>query len=210
DVIVRQAGLAPNGDTILWIPSEGEFFDVQQNVNADDGSIYGGSANMLLKIGANWNLSSSLSYTKGRVNFKNSVIDTLVPMAHIPPIYGQTSLLYTKEKIRLEVVAKYNMKKPIDEYSVNKIANVDGVIEIDKGSTPDNAELGIAYTIDNQTIYEGTYAWATFNLYGAYAFNAKFSIDIAVENITDIHYRHFASGVSAPGRNFIVSFRGKF
>ncbi len=211
DVIVRQAGVTPNGDTRMWIPSEQDSFDVQQNFNANDGFIYGGSANVLLKIGTNWKLSSSLSYTKGRVNFKTVDIDTLVPMAHIPPVYGQTSLLYTKEKIRLEAVAKYNMKKPISEYSVNKITLSDGDFEIDKGGTSDNAELGIAYTDDNnQVIYEGTYGWATFNLYGSYAFNEKFSIDVAVENITDLHYRHFASGVSAPGRNFILTLRGKF
>lgn len=212
DVIVRQAGFTPEGDSTLFIPSEGEYFDVQQNFNAEDGFIYGGSANVLLKIGSNWRLSSSLSYTKGRVNFKNSVIDTLVPMAHIPPVYGQTSLLFTKEKIRLEAVAKYNLKKPIEEYSVNDISYSEqtGTIEIDKTGTSDNPELAIAYTVGNETIYEGTYGWATFNLYGSYAFNEKFSVDVAVENITDLHYRHFASGVSAPGRNFILTLRGKF
>lgn len=212
DVIVRQAGYAPNGDSTLWIPSEGEFFDVQQNFNAESGFIYGASANVLLQIKEKWKLTSGLSYTKGRVNFKNDVIDTLVAMAHIPPMYGQTSLSYTSKKIRLEAVAKYNTAKPIGEFAVNNITkNADtGTMEIDVEGTSDNPELAIAYKEGNEVIYEGTYAWTTFNLYGSFAFNDKFSIDLAVENITDIHYRHFGSGISAPGRNFILTLRGKF
>ncbi|MFK7807215.1 MAG: TonB-dependent receptor [Saprospiraceae bacterium] len=212
DVIVRQAGVTPTQETIMWIPSEEEFFDVQQNFNADNGFIYGGSGNVLLKLGKKWRLSSSLSYTKGRVQFENGVIDTLVPMAHIPPIYGQTSLGYEGKKFRFEAVAKYNAAKSIDEYSVNKISknSETGEMEIDRSGTPDNPELGIAYTVNNTPVYEGTYAWTTYNLYASYDFSQKFSIDLAVENVMDIHYRHFASGVSAPGRNFIFTLRGKF
>ena len=214
DVIVRQAGYLPNAnrDSLIYIPSEDEFFDVQQNFNADNGFIYGASANMLLKLGKNWKLKSSLSYTKGRVEYISGSIDTLVPMAHIPPVYGQTSLAYQTKKFRLEAVAKYNAKKSIDEYAVNKISygeNINSMV-IDLEGTPDNPELGIAYKDGNEVIYEGTYAWTTFNLYSSYNFNSKLSVDLAVENITDQHYRLFASGVSAPGRNFIVTLRGKF
>jgi len=32
----------------------------------------------------------------------------------------------------------------------------------------------------------------------------------SVENIFDAHYRQFASGVSAPGRNFLIGIRTTF
>ncbi len=211
DVIVRLAGTAPNGDSLIWVPAEEEYFDVQQNFNVDNGFIYGLSGNVLLKIGKQWRLSSSLSYTKGRIEYVRGAIDTLLPMAHIPPIYGQTALSFTHKKFKIEAVAKYNGKKPIEDYAVNNIIlQENGELDIDLDGTPDNPELGIAYKRGNEIIYEGTYAWTTYNLYGSYQFNRKFSIDLGLENITDQHYRLFASGVSAPGRNFIVTLRGTF
>ena len=134
-------------------------------------------------------------------------------MAHIPPMYGQTSLQYKTKKLRFELAAKYNAKKPIDEYAVNKIYFDESTGErvVDLDGTSDNPEMGIAYyNEDGDIVYEGTYAWATFNFYSSIQFNKRFSLDLALENIMDRHYRLFASGVSAPGRNFIVTLRGKF
>ena len=36
------------------------------------------------------------------------------------------------------------------------------------------------------------------------------NINFAIENIMDTHYRPFSSGVSAAGRNFLMTFRTKF
>jgi hemoglobin/transferrin/lactoferrin receptor protein len=36
------------------------------------------------------------------------------------------------------------------------------------------------------------------------------SLSFAVENILDHHYRTYSSGISAPGRNLIISLRGNF
>jgi len=33
---------------------------------------------------------------------------------------------------------------------------------------------------------------------------------LAAENLMDLHYLPFSSGISAPGRNFILTIRGKF
>jgi len=53
-------------------------------------------------------------------------------------------------------------------------------------------------------------AWYTLNLKTAYQLNKHFNIQLAMENIFDVHYRTFASGISAPGRNFIIALRGNF
>jgi hemoglobin/transferrin/lactoferrin receptor protein len=56
----------------------------------------------------------------------------------------------------------------------------------------------------------GMPSWATINFRAQYHINKYVGINFAVENIMDINYRHFASGVSAPGRNFIIAVRGHF
>jgi hemoglobin/transferrin/lactoferrin receptor protein len=53
-------------------------------------------------------------------------------------------------------------------------------------------------------------SWYTLNFKLAYFINEYISLNAGVENITDVLYRPFASGISAPGRNFIVTLRGNF
>ena len=47
----------------------------------------------------------------------------------------------------------------------------------------------------------GMPAWYTLNLKAGYAISEKLTLQAGIDNITDQHYRVFASGVSAPGRN---------
>ena len=63
---------------------------------------------------------------------------------------------------------------------------------------------------NNQTVCDGSLAWATYNFYSSFQLTPKFSINLAVENVLDLHYRKASSGLSAPGRNFILSLRGRF
>jgi hypothetical protein len=46
------------------------------------------------------------------------------------------------------------------------------------------------------------------NLRANYNINNQLSVQVACENITDQNYRMFASNISAPGRNFILTLRG--
>lgn len=57
---------------------------------------------------------------------------------------------------------------------------------------------------------EGMPAWWTLNLRLQYQLNKNLLIQGACENILDANYRVFASGISAPGRNFIVAVRANF
>jgi hemoglobin/transferrin/lactoferrin receptor protein len=57
---------------------------------------------------------------------------------------------------------------------------------------------------------EGSPAWYTLNVHGSYAFKRYLSLQLALENILDMNYRTFGSGVSAPGRNFMVGVQARF
>jgi len=43
-----------------------------------------------------------------------------------------------------------------------------------------------------------------------YVLTKTFSVNAGVENITDQRYRLYSSGISAPGRNYVLSFRADF
>jgi len=55
----------------------------------------------------------------------------------------------------------------------------------------------------------GMPAWIIGNLYAGYNWKSL-GISVGVDNILDTHYRTFASGINAPGRNFKVSLGYKF
>ena len=56
----------------------------------------------------------------------------------------------------------------------------------------------------------GMPAWQTLNLKLSYAFTEQLRLQIGAENLLNQHYRAFASGVSAPGWNWIVTLRAGF
>jgi hemoglobin/transferrin/lactoferrin receptor protein len=57
---------------------------------------------------------------------------------------------------------------------------------------------------------DGMPSWFTLNWRVNYVFTKNLSLQGGVKNITDRNYRYFASGFSAPGRNFIISIRANF
>ena len=177
DAIVRDFTTLNGVDSLLHY---GDYYTIQWNTNAGTAYIYGLSANLNLALGTNWNLKSSLNYIQGWNTFDKS------PLAHIPPIYGQTTLSHVRERFQFRFLARYNGWKRVEDF--------------DYAGT-DNLELA---TVD------GSPSWYTLNAYGTYHLDKNVFFTLAFENIMDVHYRPFSSGVSAPGRNVILSLRTTF
>ena len=219
DVIVRRDGKHPDGGNTIEIPTQGNF-DVQQNFNETFANVYGFSGNLGFKINDNWEFRTSINYTKGESQFVYTpkvgevgpVIDTLVPLSHIPPLYGRSSLLFKAGKFRVEGVVQFTGRKPIEDYAVASAKmSDDGQLILDREGTSDNPEY-TPFTLgpNGEINYIGSLAWTTYNIYSSYKFNDRISIDLAMENLTDLHYIPFSSGLSAAGRNYIITLRGKF
>jgi hemoglobin/transferrin/lactoferrin receptor protein len=73
-----------------------------------------------------------------------------------------------------------------------------------KDYNPDGEDNGQYATKD------GMPSWATLNLKVEYTVNKNLTFQGAVENMLDRNYRYFASGFSAPGRNFYFTMRTHF
>ncbi len=197
DAIVRNKFQLPDGDTLLLF--DGESAVVVANVNAAKADIKGYSINM------DFNLKDQLffkaSYNDIKGNYTSGTIDDEEisedkPLSHIPPSYGQVSLGYqwrSKKKewksFRTDFVMRYNGIKPVEEYDSSS-------------GNSDNMKQAIADY--------GTPAWKTFNIYASWRFSRVVGLNFSIENIADLHYRPFASGISAPGRNFIITLTGNF
>jgi len=151
------------------------------NVNAETGFVYGFTTNATVRLVDKLFWNGSINYTYGRANGENGQR----PLAHIPPVFGKTGINWTYEKFEISGVLRFNAKKAIEDF----------------GDSTDNPELATP---------EGSLAWKTFNLYMSYPYFEWLNFSVGVENILNEHYRQFSSGVSSPGRNLIISLKGKF
>jgi len=164
------------------IDYDGTLSRVTALTNQDEAYIYGGSGRFTARFDDHFSLSSSLTYTYGRVHTDS----TDAPLDHIPPLYGRTGLEFQMKRLRAEVYALYNGWKYLADCN---------------NSGEDNLQYATA---------DGMPHWATVNVRGSFAFTQNVALHLAVENITDANYRTYASGVSGPGRNLQLSLRATF
>jgi len=122
-------------------------------------------------------LNSTINYTVGRITSNDQ------PLAHIPPLFGRTSLVFEQPKWDLEAYAVYNAWKNIADYDQNGNDN------------------------DDEATEDGTPSWYTLNLRGSFQFNSRIALQAGIHNIMDIHYKTFSSGTSAMGRSLNVAFK---
>ncbi|AEA45182.1 TonB-dependent receptor plug domain-containing protein [Fluviicola taffensis] len=155
------------------------YVDVYSAKNANYGIVYGAEGSIKAQFLKHWVVTSSINYTQGRVYVEGDE----KPLDHIPPVYGKTSLQFTWKKLQTEFFTQYSGWKKLADYS-------------------DSGEDNLAYATA-----DGMPNWITYNLRIGYQFNSKLSAQVACENILDQNYRTFASNISAPGRNFIVTLR---
>ena len=174
DAFVIRPFLYNGQDSILF---DGTLSAVQAMQNASKATIYGFEGNLLAQFTKSLSLRSSLTYTYGHVNEED------VPLDHIPPMFGLTSLKLDMNRFTAEFYARYNAWKHIEDYSP---------------SGEDNEAYATA---------DGMPAWYTLNLKAGFQINRYVGIQAGIENILDQHYRNFASGISAPGRNIILALR---
>lgn len=177
NAFVIQPFLYNGQDSIVF---DGTLCAVQAIQNVDRANIYGFEGNLLAQLTQSLSLRSSLTYTSGHLKTED------VPLDHIPPMFGLTSLKLDLSKFTGEFYARYNAWKHIKDYS------------------PSGEDNEVYATVD------GMPSWFTLNLRAGYQFNRFISLQTGIENILDKHYRNFASGISAPGRNVYVTLRANF
>ncbi|WP_436516074.1 TonB-dependent receptor [Ekhidna sp. To15] len=157
---------------------DGETLEVFSKINAGDAEIYGGSLIVTAEVADNWAISKTISYTGG----KDLTNDE--PLRHTTPIFGKASVTHQQKKLRSEFYIEYNAARNRDDIPS---------AEIDRKP--------YLYTDS------GSPAWYTLNLKSSYQINEHFNVNAGIENIMDQHYRPYSSGISAPGRNFIIAIR---
>ena len=161
---------------------DGVMSKVTSTVNKGKAYIYGLEGGLTGNLNEHLSVVGTFNYTYGRI-----VTDTTdYPLDHIAPLFGKVSFNVKMKKIRGEFFVNYSAWKKMKDYNL---------------MGEDNEPYATAF---------GMPAWYTANIRLTYQFNKYVSLQAACENVFDHNYRQFASNISAPGRNFILTLRGSF
>jgi len=171
--------------TIIYNNEEVETF---ANNNLGDRYLLGASIDGYLSILEPLSLRGNLSIIDAAESKKYG------PLPSISPAFGRVFLLYQKTKWLTHLAFQFSAKKKVSDYS---LGGEDGLEETPLISeTPER--------------YAGTPAWNEVSFLSQYRLKENTLIRIALDNIFDIHYREFASGISAPGRNLKIGLNYSF
>lgn len=161
---------------------DGVLSRVLANQNKGEAYLFGFSSNYLVQVTDHLSWRASLSYTYGRI--KTDTTD--YPLDHIPPLMARTQLSYKLGRSSADFFVNYNGWKRLKDYSLNGEDN-------ERYATP-----------------EGMPAWLSLNFRFSYMLFDELILQAGIDNILDTQYRHFASGINAPGRNVFGSIRLNF
>ncbi|MFM2394883.1 MAG: hypothetical protein RLZZ546_2866 [Bacteroidota bacterium] len=143
--------------------------------------LYGFSLGLNGSINNSISVNFTSSYTKGIINDESNT-----PLDHIPPFLCRFAINYQSDKFKTTFYAMYNGWKKIEDYNPNGEDNQQYAPE------------------------EGMPSWYTINLRASYRIHKIIEILAGVENILDLQYRAFASGINGGGRNLSLTALLKF
>ncbi|MFM6952320.1 MAG: TonB-dependent receptor [Bacteroidota bacterium] len=188
NLLLDQPGSLNGADSMMY---DGRMTRIYQLQNVAVGQITGLYLNAKVRVMRDLWFSGSVTQTKGV--YKVDEAAAVQPLDHIPPVYGQASLRWNGAGWFAEAQCLFNGMKKAKDYSSSGEDN------------QDKQPIGLA-DINGDGKADGfNPAWQCWNLRGGYQHKSGLSATLAVENVLDLHYRYFASGMSAAGRSVNVS-----
>jgi hemoglobin/transferrin/lactoferrin receptor protein len=166
-----------------YIMYDGVLSRVQAIQNAAVAHVFGIQAGIEVKLPSGFSFSSDFNYQDGEEELDDG---TISPSRHAAPWFGVSRLSYDDAKLNLELYLLYQ-----GEFKHEDLA------EEERAKT----EI-YALDADGNTYAPG---WYTLNFKAMYRLSDAWRISAGIENLTDQRYRPYSSGISGPGRNFVLS-----
>ena len=166
-------------DGLTTMIYDGEESNIQAIVNAGFAKIYGLTAQFNFQLNDYFDLKSGMTRMIGNDNDGYSI-------RHVPPLYGNMSMTFENTNWKFQLNTFFN-----------------GEIAF-KDLAPSEADKPDLYAIDvNGNPYSP--AWFTIDFKSTYQFSKAFEMHLDLENLMDIRYRTYSSGIAAPGRSVHMS-----
>lgn len=185
NALVRRNYTLNGQDSIVY---DGELSQVQALQNAANTTVYGVQTGFEADFGKGFGLSARFNYQVGMEELDDGSIN---PSRHAAPFFGVNRIFYRYEKLRVEFNMQYSGGRDFEDLPISE-QNKPHLYAIDDNGNPYSP------------------SWYTLNLKWRYELGQRFVVGGGVENITDQRYRTYSSGLTAPGRNFILSLKMNF
>jgi hemoglobin/transferrin/lactoferrin receptor protein len=187
NAIVRRDYQLDGQDSILY---DGTLSQVQALQNTDRANVYGIEAALNYQINRFFSIRTQVTITEGEEQSVDAS-GPAIPLRHAPPAFGAVHGLFQIDRFKADLFWMWNAEVPFEELAPTEI-DKDYLYAADSNGNPYSP------------------AWSTLNIQLSYQLNTWLNISAGVENITDVRYRTYSSGIVAPGRNYIVSLRSSF
>jgi len=167
---------------------DGVLSEVLAIQNAASAEVVGIQAGFELALTKHFLVTSRYNWQKGTEELDD---ESTSPSRHAAPAFGLTRLTFVKGKLKLVLTSQYSAE----------VAFLDIPVE-EKGKPQ-------LYAKDsNGNPYSPS--WTIFNFNTSYQLYSFLEIYAGIENIRDLRYRPYSSGLTAPGRNFTFSLKANF
>jgi hemoglobin/transferrin/lactoferrin receptor protein len=186
NAIVRGDFLFNGEDSIEY---DGTLSRVLALQNTNRVVVMGSQVGVKVDILKGLSLQSNINIQRGEE--RDFATGNIYSPTHVPPTFGSTQINYQNKKWRATVYVLYNGTVRYENLALTERADAH-LYAKDKDGNP---------YVPN---------WHTWNAKFSYDVTKNITCDVGIENIADIRYRPYSSGISAPGRNFIFALRGKF
>lgn len=180
NALVRRPSTWNGQDSILY---KGERSQVLSLQNAAHAQVYGWQARIVAALPAGFGLNAFLNWQKGEEQLDDG---TSSPMRHAAPFFGKVALTYARANFRAEAYTDFQARR-----SYAKLPEEEkGKVEI--------------YALDAEG-HPYAPGWMTLNLKVGYRHGRHWQWNAGIENLANLRYRPYSSGISAAGRNFFLA-----
>ncbi|MFN5169958.1 MAG: TonB-dependent receptor [Cyclobacteriaceae bacterium] len=185
NAIVRSTFQFNGQDSIDY---DGTLSQVLALQNINEVRVFGTQISFRWDLTRNLRLESDLNIQRGEE--KDPVTGNVYSPTHVPPTFGSTRLSYRASKWSAMLYANYN-----------------GTIRSENLALTERADAHLYAKDAEGKPYSPS--WTTWNVKGSFSPLGFLTVDVGVENIFDIRYRPYSSGISAPGRNLVIALRAR-
>ena len=171
------------------------------SINGQDSLIYDGELSQIMAL-QNQDYATIWGYQFGvRTEFSSTVFWTLhwahpfgrdsnnEPMRHVSPFNATSQLSYRKNRLTATLTARYNGAVDYEDLSLSERSKPH-IYAVDQDGNPYSPR------------------WYTLGIMTNYELNKNILLRLGVDNLMDIRYRPYSSGIVAPGRALFIGLRG--
>lgn len=176
NAMVRREGQLNGIDSIMY---DGEMSKILMLTNTSWANIGGISSRFIYQPFSKFKI-------KGGIHWQAGSDSDGLPVRHVAPVFGDIHLILKDKKYQFDLYGIYN-----------------GEIAFKNLALDERSKTYIYDTDENGKPFSP--AWYTLNIKGNYQFNEKINLGLGLENIFDVRYRPYSSGIVAPGINVIFS-----